>query len=140
MIIIVENKNQIKKNDIHVDNFDSSKHNFNDIKISSPVQNISTNNKDNYENSSTIKYVAIEINNRYQKLYKEAIFTEIDDKKFEYKNDNLLCKKLYNYIKLFIRLNSIKNYENNIYVKDLLIEIENVNKEFGICKNIVRDG
>ena len=72
-------------------------------------------------------------------MSKKVILTEIEDRKLEYKNDKL-CKKLYNYIKLFIKLNNIKNYENNIYVKDLLIEIENVFKKFGICKNIVRDG
>ena len=40
----IENKKVDKKNDIHVDNFDSSKHDSNDIKISSPTQNILTNN------------------------------------------------------------------------------------------------
>lgn len=36
--------------------------------------------------------------------------------------------KIYNYIKLFIKLNDIKNGENNIYVKDLLKEIESILK------------
>ena len=67
----IENKKVDKKNDIHADNFDSSKPDFDNIKISSPIQNISTNNEDNHENNSTIKDVVININNRYQKLNKK---------------------------------------------------------------------
>ena len=53
------------KNDIHADNFDPSKPDFNNIKISSPIQNILTNNKNKHENNSTIKAVVINMNNRY---------------------------------------------------------------------------
>ena len=51
----IENKEADKKNDIHAENFDSSKPDFNNIKIGSPNQNISTNNGVKHENNSTIK-------------------------------------------------------------------------------------
>jgi hypothetical protein len=54
---------------------------------------------------------------------------KVDDKKIDY-------KKLYNYIKLFVKLNDIKSYKNDIYVKDLLIEIENVFRKYGFVKNL----
>lgn len=37
---------------------------------------------------------------------------KVYDKKIDY-------KKLYNYIKLFVKLNDIKSYKNDIYVKNL---------------------
>jgi hypothetical protein len=48
---------------------------------------------------------------------------KVDDKKIDYKKDKL-CKKLYNYIKLFVKLNDIKSYKNDLYVKDLLENID----------------
>lgn len=81
------------KNDIPIDNFNFSKHDLNNIKISSPTQNTLTSNKDIYKNKFRIKDIIVR--------NKKVIRAEIDDKKLKYKNDGL-CKKLYNYVKMFI--------------------------------------
>ncbi|CAO3657034.1 unnamed protein product [Mucor hiemalis] len=119
-----------EKKEASVDDFDSSEHNF-DNKMSSPTQNTSNNNNNvNNIDNSNMKSIKKNINED-KKLNTES---QYKDKK-DYKKDKL-CKKLYNYIKLFIKLNDIKNCENDMYVKDILVEVEKIFIKYGFVKKL----
>jgi hypothetical protein len=47
------------KNNIPIDNFNSSKHDLNNINMSFPTQNTLTSNKDIYENNFKIKDIVV---------------------------------------------------------------------------------
>ncbi|KAI9299614.1 hypothetical protein BJ944DRAFT_245029 [Cunninghamella echinulata] len=132
----INKRNENINVDNNIDDFDFPKNSL--------TQNIS-NNEATRKVLSENNLEAKKVNNNLEKINKKTELnkskkekeTKVD--KLNYKNDSM-CLKLFKYIKLFIKTNSINNNEEYKYVREVLKEVENIFNNFGIIKNIARDG
>ncbi|KAI8329486.1 hypothetical protein BC941DRAFT_27741 [Chlamydoabsidia padenii] len=131
---LLDDENINKGNTKTYDN--SSEYNI-DNNINSPPCHISEQldfiNKDKEDKKNTITNINYD-NKKVVSINKNKNIDK-ETSKSDYKNDEL-CEKLYRYIKLFIKVNNISNCKNNIYVKDILKEIEDIFKNYGMLKKI----
>ena len=56
-------------------------------------------------------------------------------KKIIIKKKQFICVNLYKYMRVFIRTYNVNIFDDNIYVKNILKEIENIFKSYGFSKN-----
>ena len=128
-------KIEIEKYD-HSSKFDfNSKINFSSDNISLLSNTIySKTNNNKYNKEKDIDISNNDINSTKKNIKQDNIKINKIDKKNKYK-DNILCQKLYRCIKLFIKSNNIKKCKDNIFVKDILKEIEKIFLKYNVIKN-----